>query len=401
MLFFVGGPKADTRKVTAEKKSILKKLSSEVTTTFKTDLLKTRGKKVYQPEPKNLELKKHRTNIREVMLWSNATPIRRYGGMGYMCCYCNNHYLEPTDLKIHTLETHQEVKKASFMVKVSMDQFIIRLDITSLQCSICNKDLDTLEHFMDHLKSEHQKPIYTDIKNHIIPFKFDTEILRCCICMNTFSKFKMLLEHMSVHYRNYICDICDTGFITSQGLKCHKRIHETGTFKCDHCSLVFDTNVKRNAHVRTMHSSKPVAKCMYCNEVFKDYRKKEAHLVTMHGLKVPTPKCQACEKVFKNRKVLNIHIKRDHLLDRRHKCPQCGMGFFASKELKDHMIKHTGLRSFTCSICSKTFSRAKTLKVHLKIHDGVRKFKCEHCGQAFVQKCSWRIHMRSKHGEIV
>lgn len=358
--------------------------------------------KTYKVVPKQTELQKHRNNIIEVIRGSNATPIRRYGGTGYMCCYCRDQYLEPTDLKKHTLLTHHDVYKASFMIKVGIDQYVIRLDITDLKCKFCDQNIDTLEQLMDHLKFDHERTIYTDIKNRIVPFKFGTEMHQCCVCMNTFPKFKMLLEHMNIHYRNYVCEVCDVGFVNVQGLKCHKLTHDTGTFKCDHCSQIFDTNVKKKAHERTMHLLKPArSKCGYCDETFSDYRKKEAHLVSMHGLKVPTPKCQACDKVFKDRKKLNVHIKRDHLLERQHKCSQCEASFFQSTELKDHMVKHTGLRSFKCAVCTKAFSRAKSLREHMKIHDDIRRFKCEYCGQAFVQKCSWRGHMRSKHDEIV
>lgn len=336
------------------------------------------------------ELHKHRSNIKEVLLCSNATPIRRFGDLGYQCCYCEQQYLEPARLKKHTLETHKEVQRAFFM-KLNMTGFIVRLDITALRCNICEQSIDTVEELMDHLNKVHKKTIYTDIKSHITPLKFDTEILHCCICMKTFSKFKVLLEHMNIHYRNYICQICDIGFTYSNSLRTHiYTIHNNG-----------DKGLKKKAVKNTNTLTKYLNKCGYCNETFNDYRKKEAHLVSAHGLKIPTPKCQACDKVFKNRRLLNIHIRKDHLMEREFKCSECDMSFFRSTVLKKHMVKHTGLRSLKCSVCSKIFGRPKSLKEHMKVHDDYRRFKCEHCEQAFVQKCSWKGHMKSKHGEIV
>lgn len=347
---------------------------------------------------KTKALPKHRANIKEIMLSSNATPIRRFGDMGFVCCYCDDQYVEAAELKRHTLEFHQDIRNAFFLSKLGEDRFVVKLDITTLRCKICNRYIDTLEQFMDHLRIDHQRTIYTDIKNQIIPFKFVTDTLQCCICMNTFSKFKMLLEHMNIHYRNYICDICDVGFVNAVNLTNHMLTHENGTFKCDHCSQVFNTKNKKRLHERKHGFKTLIFKCGHCSATFNEYRKKEAHLALEHG---QAYKCKACEKVFKNTKALNNHVRRNHLMERPHKCTECDMSFFMTTELNNHMVKHTGSRSFKCTICFKTFGRSSSLREHMKIHNDDRRFKCEHCGQSFVQKCSWRGHMRSKHDEIV
>lgn len=332
------------------------------------------------------------------MRWSNATPIRRSDGMGYMCCYCDNQFKKPADLKKHTIDTHPDVRRAYFINKLTIDRFVVRLDITLLRCKICDQNLDTLEQLIQHLKNDHQKKIYTDVKNHITPLKFLSETLRCCICMNTFQKFKMLLEHMHSHYRNYICNICDSGFINSLTYTNHMLTHSNGAFKCDFCPLVFETKNKQRLHARKHSKISMIFRCGYCSETFSSYRQRENHLALAHG---QAQKCQACNRDFKNARALTDHVKRNHLMEKTRQCPECDMSFFSKKELNSHMVKHTGLRSYKCTVCSKCFGRPYTLSEHMKIHNNVRRFKCEHCGQAFVQKCSWRGHMRSKHGEIV
>ncbi|XP_075989291.1 zinc finger protein 711-like isoform X9 [Anticarsia gemmatalis] len=372
--------------------------------TLKGDTVKTKiqaTKTSYKLIPTLKEVDKHRGNIRQVLLWSNATAIRRHGDRGYSCCYCQEQYHDPSELKSHTLESHPDVHNGCFM-RNRMSKFDVRLDITGLKCKICNQNIDTIETLVQHLKDVHEKNLFTDIKNHMIPFKFDKEILECCICMKNFVKFRTLMEHMHIHFRNYICELCDSGFVNEQSMKSHIATHSTGAYKCDHCDAIFGTMVKKRTHEKLKHTNKRIQiKCGYCNESFEDYRRKEAHLIATHGLIVPTSKCNACDKVFKDRKRLTLHIKRDHLMDKRHKCPECDMRFFQSTELKDHIVKHIGSRDFKCSVCSKAFPRAKSLKEHLKIHDDVRRFKCEHCGHTFVQKCSWRSHMKNKHKEIV
>lgn len=337
----------------------------------------------------------------EILMNSNATPIRCRGGIGYACCFCSDQFPDPADLKTHTIESHDEKTKLNFMKGKDMYKFHIKLDITNLKCVVCDSSIDTLEKLMEHLKIVHGKTIFTDIKNQVLPFKFDSDILRCFICMNVYHKFKSLLEHMNIHYRNFICKVCDAGFVSRAILTQHAESHKLGTFKCDHCPKIFDTARKKRSHEKCVHThSDTLNKCGYCTEKFKDYRKKERHLVEVHGIN-NNLKCQACEKTFANQKEHTVHVKRLHLMDRRHNCTECDMTFFSSAELKSHFVKHTGLRKFECEVCHKSYGRKKTLREHMRIHAGDRRFKCEYCAQAFVQKCSWRGHMRAKHGEQV
>lgn len=347
------------------------------------------------------DLVKHRANIKEILVNSNATPIRRFGGIGYTCCFCEEQYINPADLKTHTLKAHLDVTKANFMTHMNMSEFVIKLDITGLNCKLCNTEINTLENFVDHLKNVHEKNIFTDVKSHIFPFKFDNEPLKCMICSNSFNRFRMLARHMHIHYRNFICTKCDAGFVNRNALAQHAENHRTGEFSCDFCPKVYKTQVKKRLHERAAHTHvEMMYKCGYCTETFKDYRNKEAHSAAVHGVTPLTPKCQACDKVFNNRRLLNIHVKRDHLMERPHKCSECEMSFYTTTGLKNHMVKHTGSREYHCSICLKSYGRKKTLNSHMRIHEEER-FKCKHCGRAFVQKCSWRGHMRTKHGEIV
>jgi hypothetical protein len=348
------------------------------------------------------EISKHRANIRMILQCSNATPIRCHGGIGYACCFCAEQYPDPADLKTHNLEYHDDKSKMKFMKDKCLSSFIVKLDITALSCSICYTKIDSLDDLTNHLVKEHGKIIYSDVKNHIVPFKFNDKTLRCVVCSNVFNKFKALLEHMNTHYRNYICEVCDAGYVTRCMLANHGEAHKTGQFKCRHCDKVYDTLRKRRSHEKCVHIyMNMLNKCGYCNEKFKDYRIKEKHIVQVHGIASIELKCQACEKTFPSQRALNTHTKRDHLLERRHKCQHCDMKFYNGNELKNHIVKHTGVKLFQCNVCLKSYGRKKTLAEHMRIHADDRRFKCEHCGQSFVQKCSWRGHMRSKHGEVV
>lgn len=350
------------------------------------------------------ELAKHYVNIKEILKNSNATPIRCRGGIGYTCCYCKDQYPNPADLKKHTLELHEldDITKSCFMRRNRMFEYFVRLDITDLRCKLCNNDIDNVENFIIHLKDKHQIKMFPEIKNHILPFKFDSETLRCFMCLNVFNKFKTLLEHMNSHYRNYICETCDAGFVNLRQLSNHKISHVTGTFPCGYCSKVFDSFIKKQAHEKSVHIYKNILhKCGYCNERFTLVRLKEEHMIAVHGAQISPYKCQACDKIFDDLKNLYSHTKRDHLMQRLHKCTECEKSFFSVTQLRFHMLSHTGVKEYQCEVCLKSYGRKYTLKEHMRIHADDRRFKCEHCGQAFVQKCSWKSHMRTKHGEII
>ncbi|XP_041968479.1 zinc finger protein 664-like [Aricia agestis] len=347
------------------------------------------------------ELKKHYHNIRVVLESTNATPIRSYSGIGYNCCFCDTQACDPADLKRHNLENHDDIVHASFMKKIGLKSFHVKLDITGLQCKQCGKTADDLEDIMRHLIEVHDKKICTDIPNRMIPFKFDAKELRCYKCYNTFSNFKTLMLHMGQHIRNHECEICNAGFIYPNQLNSHSLNHKLGTFECSECKKVFDTLVKLKSHVRAIHSKVHLNKCGCCGELFKEYLQKIKHMMEVHGFVNTNYKCAACDREFWNPKALRIHRQRDHLMERRHACNECDKRFYSASTLKMHMLTHTGIKEHQCGVCLKYYGKKTTLRQHLRIHANDRRYKCEHCGQSFVQKCSWRGHMRSRHGEDV
>ncbi|KAM3957671.1 LOW QUALITY PROTEIN: uncharacterized protein ACR2FA_008383 [Aphomia sociella] len=262
------------------------------------------------------EAHKHQENIKQILLCSNATPIRCRGGIGYACCFCNDQYPEPADLKKHTIEKHDQGVLSS--KNHSLITYIVKLDITNLCCNICNNTFDNLDLLMDHLISKHDKFFHKDLKDHIVPFKFESEGLYCVICNNQFNNFKVLLEHMNIHYRNYVCEVCGAGFVNRRMLQTHGYRHRIGEFICTYCSKMFDTRVKQKEHERAVHIClNKRSRCGYCGEKFSDYTKKNDHEVKVHGARPVILKCHACNKTFANQRSLTVHTKAYHLMERR------------------------------------------------------------------------------------
>ncbi|XP_059056445.1 zinc finger protein 250-like [Achroia grisella] len=264
------------------------------------------------------EAHSHQENIKELLLYSNATPIRCRGGIGYMCCFCTDQYPEPSDLKQHTKEKHSNGIISHFMKKYSMKDYTVKLDTTYLCCNICNTSIDDLGLLIEHLITLHDIPLHKKLKNHIVPFKFEGDSLRCAVCSHEFHSFKVLLEHMNVHYRNYVCEICGAGFINRRMLQTHGYRHRTGVFVCTYCSKVFNAKVKQKDHERAVHIHlNKRNKCGYCGEKFGDYTIKNEHEVKVHGARPVVLKCQACTKTFDNQRSLTVHTKAFHLMERK------------------------------------------------------------------------------------
>ncbi|XP_059056419.1 zinc finger protein 37-like isoform X10 [Achroia grisella] len=350
-------------------------------------------------------LRKNEENLKNILLNSNANPISGKTNDGYGCAFCTKMFLNPATLKTHFLEEHRNDKHILQMTRLAQYIFqkYVKIDITLLACALCEKKMETLDDMMMHFNAEHDIKMHTDIHNLILPFKIESNELRCGVCLTKSPNLSRLKIHMSSHFGNYLCQKCGMGFVTVRSLKSHVvRVHENRCYKCDKCDKTFSNTLKRYDHLRRVHRSvENMIKCQYCSQTFVDYYNRDSHLIKEHGKAAVVLKCQACERTFHNQKHLNAHIKNVHLMERNHKCPECDKRFFLKNCLQNHMLKHTGLVQFECDICHKAYKRKFTLREHMRIHANDRRFVCKLCSQAFIQKCSWKSHMRSKHGETV
>ncbi|XP_073963949.1 uncharacterized protein [Choristoneura fumiferana] len=352
-------------------------------------------------EPNDNEVLYHHDNLRIVLRCSNATTFL-CRGIWYLCTLCRTKYTDPGDLKAHTLKVHSSLLSQRKLYSArQMKRYIVKLDITNLKCKLCNLNISSLKDLMEHLYWKHAEGIHRDLPNHIIPFKFDSEVLRCTECDREFTNFKMLQCHMNDHYKNFTCEVCDTGYVTYGSLMQHMRLHADGEYTCEWCQKVFGNKHKLGDHVKLVHlGRKKRNKCAYCDMKFLLFETRNKHMEEEHGLKAPVVQCQACLKTFRSTRYLTAHMKNFHLIgERNYECSFCERRFSAPHMLKAHMPVHSTAKNFQCVVCEKAFSRKKTLREHIRIHANDRRFRCEYCGMAFVQKCSLTGHLKSKHAD--
>ncbi|KOB67028.1 hypothetical protein OBRU01_20317, partial [Operophtera brumata] len=339
-------------------------------------------------------LTKHRENIHSVLAYSNATPIRCYSGMGYACVFCAHQHRDPAALKRHTRTEHIT---ENYKIK-HLRSHLVKLDVTGLKCSICNTKFVALESFMRHLKSKHDKPMHFDIKNHIVPYKFDKIDLECVKCGKLFNNFKNISEHMNnIHFRNYECDKCPRGFVNKNTLMTHGSNHKTGEFPCDYCRKIFRTRLRKREHERTLHiHNSKTRKCGYCPERFIDVAQKINHEVLVHKAERQQFSCTECKGKFTSPRLLRHHKKKQHFM---HKCvvEGCDKTFFLNAELLLHLKTHGDERPFTCALCPKTYKSKKALVVHMNSHEEQRQFLCKVCKKLFLTKENLDLHLEKIH----
>lgn len=267
---------------------------------------------------KKLRQNIYQENIKDILLNTNATPIRGKGGLDYTCCFCPVRFPGPEDLKTHTIEKHDDKTKAEYLKGIPVQSLYIKLDITDLKCKLCGANLENVEDMVKHLELKHDKMIQTSFLKYVVPFKFNTDGLRCAVCKQPFNNMRLLMEHMHRHYSNHVCEVCGAGFINRKTFRAHTLRHDKGSFPCKVCSKVFETRIRQMEHERSVHiHGSKRSKCSYCGEKFSDYTKKNVHEVKVHGAKPVVLGCPGCDRVFDNQRSLTIHSKTCHTMEKR------------------------------------------------------------------------------------
>ncbi|XP_055541576.1 zinc finger protein 62 homolog [Wyeomyia smithii] len=192
--------------------------------------------------------------------------------------------------------------------------------------------------------------------------------------------------------KKYQCDQCGKGYSSVTGRYRHKKVHSKEPLpnKCDSCSKTFLTSALLDCH-KTVHEAavnkaKTLPhrqKCSICN---REVRYLERHVQTHESNKT---KCDICGKVFPFTRNLKLHMLY-HTGERPYKCEVCGKGYVTSTLLKNHFRVHVN-EQIKCHICNETFTLLSSLKRHMKCHQE-GKFTCAKCGASYKLQQTLRKH---------
>ena len=98
-------------------------------------------------------------------------------------------------------------------------------------------------------------------------------------------------------------------------------------YKCEICEKRFQTNQKKNQHIRNVHGEVKTFICNVCNRIFGRKEQLTLHLKNYHQEGQRNYKCESCEKSFIQSGALKYHIKSFHEGQRNYKCDHCGKHF--------------------------------------------------------------------------
>lgn len=209
--------------------------------------------------------------------------------------------------------------------------------------------------------------------------------------------------------KSYLCDICQKTFQNPVKLAKHQLIHGgSSPFKCEQCKKTFSTKFKLVRHV-LIHSDRKQFSCTICQRTFhrKDHLKNhikvhspsKTHYVcdkpncrkeytsllsykkhlALHAAEDGSLECQMCLKTFENKDQILYHLKIHagsrtvkNPNEKKYTCDRCDRKFFTRKDVRRHMVVHTGMRDFLCQYCPQRFGRKDHLTRHIKTsHKGL------------------------------
>uniref|UniRef100_A0A8C4YFA7 Uncharacterized protein n=2 Tax=Gopherus evgoodei TaxID=1825980 RepID=A0A8C4YFA7_9SAUR len=118
---------------------------------------------------------------------------------------------------------------------------------------------------------------------------------------------------------------------------------------------------------------------------------------SVHMMEKPH-RCRDCGERFWEKQDLMVH-GRVHEKDRPYPCPECGKSFNRLTHLRTHQRTHTGVKPYSCGECGKSFGHLSTLTTHQRLHTGERPYSCAECGKTFTNPSDLNKHQRSHTGE--
>lgn len=322
----------------------------------KTNWLKIAERRGPGPILRNNSLKLIENSTMFVFQWNKSR---------YYCYICKEPFIEISSLKEH-YETHS---LENLERKIINEQNrLVKVEISTLNCLKCYENFNKIEDLQQHLINKHNMefPLHDNL---LVPFKIQSEGLKCQICSENFRGFRLLNIHMNKHYQNHVCHICGASFTNLVFLNLHKsRSHKT--YHCLECDLNFDKQTDKKNHDISVHNVKFERKsrfpCQYCDERFFQENLKIQHLVEKHGMDKPNHKCPLCPKHFITKSLCNNHVRNVHKKEKKHECDICHNIFYTKSDVMRHRVTHTGEKKFSCDSCNTLFATKDSLTRHIK-----------------------------------
>ncbi|XP_029579962.1 zinc finger protein PLAGL2-like [Salmo trutta] len=203
------------------------------------------------------------------------------------------------------------------------------------------------------------------------------------------------------------CLVCGTLFGSQDKLRLHAFCH-TGEkpFHCSqpHCPKAFSSKYKLFRHMAT-HSPQKTHQCSFCEKMFhrKDHLKN--HLQT-HDPNKEAFKCEECGKHYNTKLGYKRHVAMHSATAGDLTCKVCLQSYETTPALLEHLKSHSGKSSggakekkHPCDHCDRRFYTRKDVRRHMVVHTGRKDFLCQYCAQRFGRKDHLTRHVKKSHSQ--
>ncbi|XP_051910238.1 zinc finger protein PLAG1 [Hippocampus zosterae] len=206
--------------------------------------------------------------------------------------------------------------------------------------------------------------------------------------------------------RNFPCQDCQKAFNSLEKLKVHSYSH-TGErpYRCSQpgCAKAFVSKYKLFRHTAT-HSPEKSHKCSYCEKKFhrKDHLKNHLHIHDPHKEAFA---CRHCGKIYNTKLGFKRHLALHAANSGDLTCRVCLRPFPSTAALLEHLKSHAGKsagagakeKKHPCEHCQRHFYTRKDVRRHMVVHTGRKDFLCQYCAQRFGRKDHLTRHVKKSH----
>ncbi|XP_056128752.1 zinc finger protein PLAGL2 isoform X1 [Lampris incognitus] len=143
------------------------------------------------------------------------------------------------------------------------------------------------------------------------------------------------------------------------------------THQCSFCEKMFHRKDHLKNHLQTHDPNKEAFKCEECGKHYNTKLGYKRH-VAMHSATAGDLTCKVCMQSYESTPVLLEHLKSHSgkssggTKEKKHPCDHCDRRFYTRKDVRRHMVVHTGRKDFLCQYCAQRFGRKDHLTRHVK-----------------------------------
>lgn len=320
-----------------------------------------------------------RVNV-EYHLYSNHLYDKKNGQTDSQKCPLCFKNIKLSELEGHYRENHKSTEILNcWICSISLpdrptlyDHMTVHKEswAEGIHCDICEAagiPINTNKFFRPHRLYEHY------FKVHKIGQK-----LLCDQCDHSCFTRKVLQGHKvkehprsgskSLEKKVYTCNVCDPPkeFKTRCYLTKHSiEFHGAAPFTCQVCSKAFSSSSKLSFHKKSVHLGiRKQHACSLCPSIFPTPSALQQHETDEHQKR--SFKCWKCRETFADSDRLKQHRRERH--KKEVVCEECGQKVGGPRQLREHMLIHTGERPLTCDLCGSKFRQKSSLYNHQKTH---------------------------------